>query len=250
MSKILRILVVAVALVASAGAAIRATDALPSESLVVTASSLGQKALNDPAAFDFVESLTTEIGQRLAGTEAHRRAVAWAEARLKAAGFDNVHSEPFIFPAWIRGAESAEIVGSVPQHLAVTALGGSVATDAGGIEAEIALFWTYDDLLAAAPGSLSGKIAVVTQRMVRAQDGSGYGAANPSGVTVPPRPQSGVPSPICCARLAQTAIVCPIPGPSITRTARRGFRRRRWLFPTPINSSGWRRLVRYGSGFC
>ena len=67
MGKILRILVVAVALVASAGATIRATDALPSESLVVTASSLGQRALNDPAAFDFVESLTTEIGQRPKG---------------------------------------------------------------------------------------------------------------------------------------------------------------------------------------
>ncbi|KJC54092.1 hypothetical protein UP10_41240 [Bradyrhizobium sp. LTSPM299] len=179
MGKILRILVVAVAVAASAGATMRATDALPSEPLAATASNLGQKALNDPAAFDFVESLTTEIGPRLAGTEAHRRAVAWAEARLKAAGFENVHSEPFSFPAWIRGAESADIVGSAPQHLAVTALGGSVATDANGIEAEIALFRTYDDLLAAAPGSLSGKIAVVTQRMVRAQDGSGYGAANP-----------------------------------------------------------------------
>jgi hypothetical protein len=67
----------------------------------------------------------------------------------------------------------------MPQHLAVTALGGSVATDANGVEAEISLFRTYDDLLAAAPGSLNGKIAVVTQRMVRAQDGSGYGAANP-----------------------------------------------------------------------
>jgi hypothetical protein len=174
---ILRNLVVVIALAASAGATIRATDA-PSESLVANASSLGQKALNDPAAFDFVESLTTEIGQRLAGTDAHRRAVAWAEARLKAAGFENVHSEPFTLRAWIRGAESAEIVGSVPQHLAITTLGGSVATDPNGIEAEIALFRTYDDLLAAAPGSLNGKIAVVTQRMVRVQDGSGYGAAN------------------------------------------------------------------------
>ena len=87
--------------------------------------------------------------------------------------------EPFTFPAWIRGAESAEIVAPVPQHLAITALGGSVATDASGIEAEIALFRTYAELLAAPPGSLAGKIAVVTQRMVRAQDGSGYGAANP-----------------------------------------------------------------------
>jgi hypothetical protein len=47
-----------------------------------------------------------------------------------------------------------------------------------GLEAEIVLFRTYDELLAAAPGSLDGKIAVVTQRMVRAPDGSGYGAAN------------------------------------------------------------------------
>jgi hypothetical protein len=47
MGKILRILVVAVALAASAGATMRATDALPSESLVVTASSLCQKALHD-----------------------------------------------------------------------------------------------------------------------------------------------------------------------------------------------------------
>jgi hypothetical protein len=50
MGKIFRILVMTVALAASAGAMLRATDALPSESLVVTASSLGQKALNDSAA--------------------------------------------------------------------------------------------------------------------------------------------------------------------------------------------------------
>jgi hypothetical protein len=178
MGKISRFLIAVVGLAASTGATI-ANDALPSDSLVSTASSLGQRALSDPAAFNFVEALTTDIGQRLAGTEAHGRAVAWAETRLKAAGFENVHFEPFTFPAWIRGAESAEIVGPVPQHLAVTALGGSVATDANGVEAEISLFRTYDDLLAAAPGSLNGKIAVVTQRMVRAQDGSGYGAANP-----------------------------------------------------------------------
>jgi hypothetical protein len=89
MGGILRMVVAAMVLAASANAT-RAAELPPS--LAATASSLGQKALNDPAAFDFVASLTTEIGQRLAGTEAHRRAVAWAEARLKAAGFENVHS--------------------------------------------------------------------------------------------------------------------------------------------------------------
>lgn len=169
---------IAVAAALAAGAATPSSADGPAESLVATASHLGQQALTDPAAFDFVQSLTTEVGPRLAGTEAHRRAVGWAEARLKAAGFENVHSEPFTLRAWIRGTESADIVAPGPQHLAVTTLGGSVATDAGGIEAEIALFRTYDELLAAAPGSLAGKIAVVTQRMVRVQDGSGYGAAN------------------------------------------------------------------------
>src|SRR5271154_2551049 len=110
MVRILRITVVSVALASSAGV-ITASATPPLESLAVTASSLGQKALDDPAAYGFVASLTTEIGQRLAGTEAHKRAVAWAEARLKAAGFEDVHSEPFTIRAWIRGAESADIVG-------------------------------------------------------------------------------------------------------------------------------------------
>jgi len=108
MATILRTAVLLVVLASSAGAIKVSAAPLP-ESLAVTASSLGRNALDDPAAFAFVASLTTEIGQRLAGTEAHKRAVAWAEAKLKAAGFDNVHSEPFTFPAWIRGAESAEI---------------------------------------------------------------------------------------------------------------------------------------------
>ena len=178
MARMLCVAILSVALASTAGA-VKASAAHLFESLAVTASSLGQKALDDPSSFALVESLTTEIGQRLAGTEAHKRAVAWAEAKLKAGGFENVHSEPFTLPAWIRGAESAEIVGPVPQHLAIAALGGSVATNANGIEAEIALFRTYAELLAAPPGSLAGKIAVVTQRMVRTQDGSGYGAAIP-----------------------------------------------------------------------
>ena len=46
----------------------RAADAPPLQSLDAAASSLGKKALTDPAAFELVESLTTDIGQRLAGT--------------------------------------------------------------------------------------------------------------------------------------------------------------------------------------
>src|ERR1700689_1444444 len=150
MVKLSRLFAVAAALAASAATTMATADGPPPEALAAAAAGLGQKALNAPAAFDFVGSLTTEIGQRLAGTDAHRRAITWAEARLKAAGFDNVHSEPFTLRAWIRGTESADIVAPVPQHLAITTLGGSVATAAGGIEAEIALFNSSDELLRAA----------------------------------------------------------------------------------------------------
>jgi hypothetical protein len=148
------------------------------ETPAATAAALSQKAASDDWSYKFLESLTTEVGPRLAGTEAEARAAEWAAARLKAAGMD-VHLETFPMTAWERGVETAAVVKPAPQHLVLTALGGSVATPPEGIEAEIALFRTYDALLAAPPGSLTGKIAVVTERMVRTVNGEGYGAANP-----------------------------------------------------------------------
>jgi Peptidase family M28 len=140
---------------------------------------LRDAGLKDRWGYHFVESLTTIIGQRLAGTPAEARAALWAEKTLKAAGFDEVRRESFPMAAWLRGREEASVVSPAPQRLVVTALGGSVATPPQGVTAEIALFRLYSDLLATPPGSLKGKIAVVTQRMPRVMDGSSYGAANP-----------------------------------------------------------------------
>lgn len=47
-------------------------------------------ALSDDIAWNITEGLTTEIGPRLAGTEAEARARVWAVAKLKALGFRNV----------------------------------------------------------------------------------------------------------------------------------------------------------------
>jgi hypothetical protein len=151
--------------------------AAPSDPVAV-ARALSDKALADPTAWDFVESLTTEVGPRLAGTVQAERGKDWALAKLKALGFQDVHAEPFSITAWVRGPESAEVTAPFPQKLMILGLGGTVPTPSDGIEAEIVLFHSYADLLAAAPGSLAGKIAVVDEPMARTQDGSGYGAAN------------------------------------------------------------------------
>jgi hypothetical protein len=142
------------------------------------ADAVRDKALHDPTAYDFVESLSVDVGPRLAGTEAAARARDWAVARLKALGFTDVHVEPFPITAWLRGPEAAEITSPRPQNLAIIGLGGSVPTPPQGIEAEAVVVRTYADLLAAPPGAFDGKIAVVTQPMPRAQDGSGYGYLN------------------------------------------------------------------------
>ncbi|MCG8440899.1 MAG: M20/M25/M40 family metallo-hydrolase [Caulobacterales bacterium] len=140
-------------------------------------------ALEDDRGYDIVESLTTEVGPRLAGTPEEARARAWALETLNELGFANVREEPFEIDAWTRGRETAHVTAPFPQELLVTALGGSVATPADGLEAEVALLDDYDQLLATPEGALEGKIAFINGRMAANQDGSGYGLANRKRVT-------------------------------------------------------------------
>ena len=130
---------------------------------------------NDHVAWDIVEGLSTEVGQRLAGTEAEARARDWAVRRLTALGFTNVHVEPFTMPVWLRGAETAEIVAPFPQKLVLTALGNSGATPPEGLTGEIVAFDSVDALTAAPDSAVRGKIVFVDHRMMPTMDGSGYG---------------------------------------------------------------------------
>jgi len=146
------------------------------EDLAAKVAAVRDKALVDPVAWDFVESLTTEVGPRPTGSPAMTRARDWAVAKLTALGFRNVHVEAFEAEAWRRGAESAEVISPYPQKLAILGLGGSVPTPKSGLEGEVALFSSLKAMMEAPAGSLKGKIVVVNQPMGRNQDASGYGA--------------------------------------------------------------------------
>ncbi len=164
-------------LLAASALALTACPAL-AEDMTAKASALAERALKDPTGWEVIESLTTEVGARPVGSPAMTRARDWGVAKLKALGFENVHVEPFSTGAWSRGAESADVVGPWPQKLAILGLGGSSPTPAGGLTAPIVVFATYRAMLDQPPGSLTGKIAVVTEKMTRTQDGSGYGGIN------------------------------------------------------------------------
>ena len=159
-----RVLAIAssLALLAAPAFAATGTTTLPPKSLA-TAAELREQALKDDTGWKVVESLTTEIGPRIAGSEADARAVVWAEAKFKALGFDKVWKEPVTFPKWER---------SDAQPLSITALGGSPG---GTVEAEVVRFADLAALQAAPEGSLKGKIAFVDYQMTAYRDGRDYG---------------------------------------------------------------------------
>jgi hypothetical protein len=169
-----------IALFAAAAATLLAVSAAQAADLPATAAALRDKALTDTTAWDITESLTTEVGARPQGSPGMDRARDWGVAKLKALGFENVHVETFETESWLRGAESAEVVAPYPQKLQILGLGRSAATPPGGVEAEIALFKTLDEMLAQPRGALKGKIAVVTEKMRRTQDIAGYAGADPA----------------------------------------------------------------------
>ena len=134
---------------------------------------LRERAMADSGAYKIVESLTTEVGARPAGSDADARAVAWAVAKFRALGYDKVYTEPVKFTAWRRLSESAEVIAPITQRLAVTALGNSVGTD-GPLDAGIVRFQDFEALQSAPAESVRGRIVLLTRRMERHRDGSGY----------------------------------------------------------------------------
>jgi len=161
---------------AFAAALAAASPAFAADDLTAGAAAVRDRALTDTLAWDVTESLTSEVGARMVGSPAMERARDWATAKFKELGFENIKVEAFTTPAWSRGAESAEVVGPWPHKLSILGLGNSAPTPAGGLTAPIVVFRSYQAMLDQPPGSLSGKIAVVTQSMGRTQDGSSYGA--------------------------------------------------------------------------
>ena len=136
-----------------------------------------ETALKSDQAYVLLESLTTDVGQRLAGSANDAKAVAWAKAKFTELGFDKVYTEPVSYPVWMRGEESLVSVSPAAQKFSVAALGGSMGTGAKGVEAEVVQFSDYQSMSEAKAGSAAGKIVFINYQMQRTRDGADYGAA-------------------------------------------------------------------------
>ena len=123
------------------------------------AAKLISAAMADQFAWDRLAELTDTHGQRISGSENLQRAIVWAVAAMKQDGLENVHTERVMVPKWVRGQESVEMI-EPPHHvLPMLGLGGSVATPAGGIEAEVIVVANGEEL-ARRSAEVKGKIVL------------------------------------------------------------------------------------------
>ena len=118
------------------------------------------EATRDNFAWERLAVLTDTIGPRLSGSPQLDHAIAWAVAEMKRDGLDNVHTEKVMVPKWVRGHESAEIVGLSRRPLAMLGLGGSVATPPEGIEAPVVVVHGFEELEAHA-ARIRGRIVLL-----------------------------------------------------------------------------------------
>jgi carboxypeptidase Q len=96
-------------------------------------------SLTKGKSYDWLNYLSNRIGARLAGSEGDKKAVAWGKKELDKLGLDKVWLQPVTVPHWERGEK--EVARIETQHgnfdVTICALGGSIATAANGLTAEV-----------------------------------------------------------------------------------------------------------------
>jgi len=143
------------------------------------AKTLHERASKDDTAYQLVQSLTTEVGARSAGSAGDKAAVAWGVREMQRLGFSNVRTMEVKVPNWVRGEASFKVLAPSPQSMPTLALGGSVGTPPEGIESDAVMVKDLAALSALPADAVRGRIVFFNNRMERTRDGSGYGAAVP-----------------------------------------------------------------------
>jgi carboxypeptidase Q len=143
---------------------------------------LQEAALKSDYAFDQLAHLTNNIGPRPAGSAQANHAAQYVAGELRKLGLD-VKLEKVVVPHWVRGEETAALVefpGMAPattQKVVLTALGGSVATPAQGITAEVVVVNNFAELAALSRDKVAGKIVLFNYKFDKELAATGHGGA-------------------------------------------------------------------------
>ena len=98
---------------------------------------------------------------------------------MKKDGLENVRLEPVKVPHWVRGQESAEIIAPVRHALVMLGLGNSVGTPPAGIEGDVLVVRTFQELEDAGP-RVRGRIVLFNVPFTTYGETVQFRAAGPS----------------------------------------------------------------------
>jgi carboxypeptidase Q len=134
-------------------AAAQSTPATPPPASPSTAAleAVRDRALASDWAYQRLADLTDLIGPRLSGSPQAQAAVEQVASALRADGL-RVTLQPVRVPHWERGEERAELIEykqrpqGITQSLHLTTLGGSVATAAEGVSAQVLVVRSFAEL--------------------------------------------------------------------------------------------------------
>jgi carboxypeptidase Q len=154
---------------------------------IATMARLRDAALQDSYALAELRHLTDNIGPRLSGSPQAQQAVEYVAAEMRALGTE-VQLEKTLVPHWVRGAETGELIGwpgqtpGTTQKIVLTALGGSGATPSEGLQAEVLVVNSFDELKQLPPNAAKGKLLLFNERFdkqlaTQGNGGAAYGKA-------------------------------------------------------------------------
>jgi carboxypeptidase Q len=163
---------------------------------IATMDKLRDAAIADPYAVKELQHLTGNIGPRISGSPQAQAAVEYVAKEMKEQGA-TVQLEKTGVPHWVRGEETGAVIswpGMTPgtmQKIVLTALGGSLATPAAGLTAEVVVVNSFADLKALPDSAVKGKIVLFNEpfdkRLAAQGDGiSAYAQAVAYRAAAPP----------------------------------------------------------------
>ncbi|MCL6294724.1 M20/M25/M40 family metallo-hydrolase [Jejuia spongiicola] len=126
------------------------------------------QSLTNGKSYDWLNHLSNQIGGRLSGSLNAEKAVAYTKEELEKIGLDKVWLQPVMVPKWVRGAKEYAYIETEPGKTTtvnICALGGSVATKALGLKANIVEVKSFDELKELGKENVEGKIVFYNRPM-------------------------------------------------------------------------------------
>lgn len=151
-----------------------------SDEQLQTMARLRDRAMQSEYAYGELKHLTNNIGPRLSGSPQAQKAVEWVAEEMRRLGA-TVTLEKARVPHWVRGVEAGELTAwpgqakGTTQKIVLTALGGSVATPAEGISAEVVAVHNWKELRALPAGAVKGKILLFNHPFDKELAATGHG---------------------------------------------------------------------------